>query len=302
MFSIGFSCVFIRGVRDNVDGIIRFKERIIKVFLARYVRHFTGSTINSEFYRGVPTGGFDLADYLKENPGSSRWIREQLPQQLLWPSRIDVWHRHLSNNFYWDPIAALILVLCSESLESINMVSYGSEVADWIDYLLQQVATAQKDPRLPKFFPKLRKIELTYWDTKGQMNLDYILPYLKLKTVAEFKGGKIGSHVFPGGLSRFDDVVFTTNNVSLTQSNLKAEVMRRFCSCFYSLKRFEYQHAGVTSGGLARFLPSAVREGLQNSKHCLEELILMNTDERWDFLHADTINLLGPLTEFQNLR
>ena len=167
---------------------------------AKYLKHFTGSMIVSDLYRGVEPGEFDLAAYLRD-PIPRQWIRDQLPKSIFWPSRANSWHIHLCNNLYWDPICAFILWICSENLQSIQMLSYGSEVADWIDYLLQQAQAAKTNPDLPVLFPKLRRVELRNHDSNACMSLNSIFHYLKLDTVKEFIGVGVGSDIILGDAS-----------------------------------------------------------------------------------------------------
>jgi hypothetical protein len=156
------------------------------------------------------------------------------------------------------------------------MVSYGDEFGYYYieNFLMQlQLGQIKSRPQDPNLAP-LREVDLNWSGAEGGLELYEVLPYLAVPSVTEFRGGMIR---LEGPLDPFPTQVFHTTSVTLPVSNLDAPAMVSFLSCFHSLKRFEYEHAGIMVGDKI-FSPSSVNEGLTNSEHCLEELVLSNDD------------------------
>jgi len=86
---------------------------------------------------------------------------------------------------------------------------------------------------------------------------------------------------------------------------MSPDTMRSFLKSFVSLKKFGFEESVVDNDG--EFTPNSVRDGLQNSKDCLEELSLRITDDEWGW--GDTSNhdpasycQLGSLADYKMLR
>lgn len=256
--------------------------------------------ITSDAYRIKEPGEFDLSAYLGQ-PSHHQWILNQLPKTIFWPSRIKTWEVHLYNDIYWDPICAFILWICSDNLQSIKIHSYGVEIADSINYLFQQVRIATQNPALPSPFPKLRRVELSEDQSSQWISVTSIFPYLELDTVKEFVGSQIATEVFLDDSMIPDRLRLNTESLALTSSEISSSVMVKLCLCFEKLRRFSYDHSSFSSTRTERLWPSSVRKGLQNSKHCLEELVLSAKTERWNPIPARPEYLLGLGKDFECL-
>lgn len=264
------------------------------------MKHFTSTLITSEDYRNKRPEEFNLSAYLNE-PLRRQWILDQLPKSIFWPSITKSWQVHICNDIYWDPICAFVLWICSENLQSVKMHSYGLEIPDMINHMFQQVRTARQNPALPNPFPKLRNVELSECEERQYISFNSMFSYLQLNTVKEFVGRQIAPDVSSDELVTMDEMRLKTESLSLQTSQIRSRVMVEFCMCFTELKKFHYDHKSFSTR-MERLWPSAITKGLQNSKHCLEELILSAKAERWSPIPARPEYLLGLSSDFESLK
>jgi hypothetical protein len=297
--------------------IYQAKHRVVPCFLrtirvkpklANYVRCFEGHSLVEGFKHD------DQSAYPLFFPGEEevtrQWVRSVLQEAILDSILSDMWYSRIfspmnwdddygdAESEYWDAVVALLLLLLPQ-LKYIRMVSYGNLSGyPCIDSVLLQLQLSQIKfrPQEPCLGP-LREVDLNSSGSWPGLGLDEALLYLAVPSVTEFRGRRIR---IKGSLEPFQTQVFHTTTVILAESQLGP--MGSFLSCFHSLKRFEYEYARLKIGDEV-FSPSSVNEGLTNSEHCLEELVLYNNNRYWGERDSpDDLHPLGSLARFVKLR
>jgi hypothetical protein len=102
---------------------------------------------------------------------------------------------------------------------------------------------------------------------------------------------------------QIDLAVFNIKDLSLVRSNMDEDFIFTFLSGFHSLRRLQYFHTNDL--GVGRILiPRRFKEGLSNSKHSLEEVILnYYFPAQHDYWHEfdDSEDTLGYLFSFSGI-
>jgi hypothetical protein len=103
-----------------------------------------------------------------------------------------------------------------------------------------------------------------------------------------------------------DSETFSTQKLSITDSLLEAGFLKNFLPRFDSLTHLTYEENHKHDHRLhLRFCGLAhanIRDGLSNSRHSLERLVL-RAGTGWDTVHCDDPSWpLGSMTEFKNLK
>jgi hypothetical protein len=109
------------------------------------------------------------------------------------------------------------------------------------------------------------------------LELGTLEPFLTLSTVSTVRVFNFTDD----NLQLFDDdepkqidlAVFNIKDLSLVRSNMDEDFMFTFLSGFHSLRRLQYFHTNDLGVGRV-LIPRRFKEGLSNSKHSLEEVIL----------------------------
>lgn len=228
------------------------------------------------------------------------WLRGCLPSNRYGEEFCRKWYNGLFLGYVNDAMFALLLELFSTTLRSIESVPFGTEYT-WYRFSagVLGVAAVEQEYHKGTALSSLHRVTFLGHETH-RMELRSLAPYLKLKSVTDFRGHiNSARRTFEQDLLE-EELVFHTHNVCLTESNIDARELKKFLRCFHSLKRFEYEQVkGV--GSHHSLDPSALREGLANSKHCLEELTISNKNT---FMGGccDVAETLGSLADFEILR
>ena len=100
-----------------------------------------------------------------------------------------IWMIWLYGRQNWDAVTALTLSLLP-NLESIDMVAYGSENCyPFIQNVLSRAARLQNEKSRSLFsMQRLNFVSLRHHDMKSGLGMHYIMPFLGLKSVKNFKG------------------------------------------------------------------------------------------------------------------
>jgi hypothetical protein len=210
-----------------------------------------------------------------------------------------IWMIWLYGRQNWDAVTALTLSLLP-NLESIDMVAYGSENCyPFIQNVLSRAARLQNEKSRSLFsMQRLDSVSLRHHDMKSGLGMHYIMPFLDLKSVKNFKG-----HMVSDANYQWDpNSTFETSDVSITYSNIDAISLQRFLRHFTSLRRFEYEHAGAIVGD-SDLVPAAIGRGLSHLTESLEELDITNWDINWILSDDDdSFEPISSLAEFEKLR
>jgi hypothetical protein len=100
---------------------------------------------------------------------------------------------------------------------------------------------------------------------------------------------------------------FATTRLSLIDCQLEPQFLQQFLLKFNSLTHFKYRQKDFVKTNEFRVLvPAMIKKGLSNSKHCLDELILENTDTTSNSEHIrhypQADQPLGSMTDFKKLK
>lgn len=210
-----------------------------------------------------------------------------------------IWAIWLYGRQNWDAVTALTLSLLP-NLESIDMLAYGSENCyPFIQNVLSRAARLQDEKSCSLYsMQRLSTVSLQHHDMKSGLGMHYIMPFLDLRSVKNFKG-----HMVSDANYQWDpNSTFDTSNVSITYSNIDAISLQRFLRHFTSLRRFEYEHAGAIVGD-SDLVPTAIGRGLSHLTESLEELDVTNWDINWMISDDDdSFEPISSLAEFEKLR
>jgi len=258
-----------------------------KPHLTRLVKRFTAS----------PWDPLDLS-FIEGDEQMVSWVRSFMPASVHGELFCEDWFRVLVSGVNWDPAVALLLLLFSSSLEQLDMQSYGYGTnCTYINAVLANISLEQLKPNAVGSLLTLTRVSLEYGDTEGGMRLNYLAPFLKMKSVTDFRGHMIS------GEGQTQLAIFYTTNVKLNYSNFDAEAMRTFFRGFHSLKNFEFVDGG-SNVGYDDLCPPAARDGLLNSKDSLERLVLTRYEDIPGDDMGDPLALqpFGSMVEFKKLR
>lgn len=124
----------------------------------------------------------------------------------------------------------------------------------------------------------LREVHLKHDSETGKLHrglkASFVFPFFRLKSVVAISMTRI--HNDTALTSEFSDQhVSAIKYLTLIDSRLPRTSVQNVLRCFNSLQFFQYQHARLGEmESVTQFCPTAVLNGLDRSKHCLEQLIL----------------------------
>jgi hypothetical protein len=253
--------------QENEHCISMLRRIIEQPHLAAYVRHLKGS------------------DTIETNLSSlSQEHLERIRTQMRYSTYGDdenLWSEALSPN--WSAVIAILMVLF-RNLESIDLHLYKyNDPIKFIKGVLQRPMEPDNDRKPPLHnlhqvfltdgLPDVRDMEFH----DSCLELGTLEPFLTLSTVSTVRVFNFADN----NLQLFDDdepkqidlAVFNIKDLSLVRSNMDEDFMFTFLSGFHSLRRLQYSHTNDLGVGRV-LIPRRFKEGLSNSKHSLEELIL----------------------------
>jgi hypothetical protein len=256
--------------------------------LALLVKKYVGSTRNSS--------NLDMSALTDENRARIKEILSSICDNQRPRSMWKIWLYGRQN---WDAVTAFTWSLLP-NLESIDMLAYGTENCyPFIQNVLSRAARLQNEKNCSLYsMQRLTTVSLQHHDIKYGLGMHYIMPFLDLKSVKNFKGHMVSD----ANYQYSPDSTFDTSNVSITYSNVDAISLQRFLQHFTSLRKFEYEHAGAIIGD-ADLVPTAIGRGLSHLKRSLEELEVTNWDINWMISDDnDSFEPISSLAEFEKLR
>lgn len=207
----------------------------------------------------------------------------------------------------WDVAFALLLVLCSSSLETVNFRWYSprerSVSYPWIVEVLRQAALGGSVSRL---LPRLHSVTISGGYVGGESfpaSLDSLRSYHMIPSVAHVCACGISDQYAPSERRRIQDYAYNDVNrhitsLSLIDCRIAPNNIRKFLGSFHSLEKLEYIH-----GGDVLFVDrSVMSESLQNSRDCLQYLVVGSSDGVTNPLGGDEVNYIGSLANFAALK
>jgi len=129
--------------------------------------------------------------------------------------------------------------------------------------------TAQHSSAEQLMLSNLKQVDLKTSHKNRQISIDFVLPFLKLKSVKAISITGFCSYVAP--TSNFSGLHCSAiKRLIITNSLVSPPSIEKFLGCFNSLQYFEYEHTywGVVGG--TQFRPNIIAKGLKQSQHCLE--------------------------------
>ena len=257
-------------------------------YLALFVRSYVGSTRNSS--------KLDMSVLTDENRAR---IVEILRTTCDSQCPESIWRTWLYGRQNWDAVTAFTLSVLP-NLAAIDMLGYGSESCyPFIQNVLSRAARLQEEESRSLYsMQRLTTVSLQHHDMRSGLGMHYIMPFLDLKSVKNFKGHMVSEADYQYSPSW----TFDTLNVSIRYSNVDAISLQRFLQTFTSLRKFEYEHAGAIVGK-ADLNPAAIGRGLSHLKGSLEELEVTNWDINWITSdNNESFEPISSLADFERLR
>lgn len=284
---------------ENNYAINRFFMAVLKKpILTRYVESFHASTTAD--YDSDDGAALDVdVSHLSKFEVLKTRVGNKMPVTTYGKKFCARWHEALfSGDNNWDAVVAWLIRSCSTNLTTLKMNLLGIQKCRYIEKVLSRAVKSQLRSPEQGFLSKLQRVVIEkddsgYQDTGIEMR--FVTPYLKIPSV------KV---VWISGLREDDagylpsidnNVEFPTVDLTIVDSYLNSESVRNFLEHFHNLEKFSYRYAAPTTREIEKFDPAAVISALQNSKHCLEKMVLTKSrpyddsgdDDSYDELIGD---------------
>jgi hypothetical protein len=286
----------------------------LKPHLAQYVKHFNVVAIP---FVHIQAGEFHLILSREEDESVRRWVRDALPDEVFGRDFCQQWHDAFFSQKYWDAVVAFIfVVLPNLQAFEIDYNHWGrprpggvKDKTPYINMVLKHMAMQQLSALQPKediSLPRFIKVFVGAALQREEIDLGQVVPFLKLGSLTKLEVNRA-----------CQDGVFTHNqeqpshvkDLTLFECHIGPSTARTFFLSFHFLKIFRFKECGIGPhrGEDGGFTPASVLEGLQNSRHCLEKLELLNNDPGWGLGAARSTDPksfcpLGSLADFTSLR
>ncbi|KUJ20004.1 uncharacterized protein LY89DRAFT_731242 [Mollisia scopiformis] len=258
--------------KDGPDAALALLYRTIvsRPDLALHVKHVTLSVMTKVgATQSVRESG--TLDTSSLAPNYEELLQGYLAESMLSQDVLEDWHATILSERNWDAVAAFILLMVSENVESLTMDNYGAMSRHYfINILLShaQHAHALTESRRP--FSQLQEVALNRGASiVNFMRFRSIRPYLTLGSVAKFTGHDIAdaNTMFDAGSDSW-----TTESIALINCTVNAPTLKNFLCGFQALKSFEWVNG--------KFIPNAefynAIQGVPKFKSHLEKLIISN--------------------------
>jgi hypothetical protein len=286
----------------------------LKPHLAQYVKKFN-VVVNP--FRYMQGGELHHSVAREEGESVRRWVRDALPDEVFGRDFCLQWHGAVFSPKYWDAaIAFILVVLPNLQTFEIDYNHWGrprpGDVEDKTPYIsmvlkhmaLQQLSAPQptEDISLPRFV----KVFVGAALQREEIDLGQVVPFLKLTSLTKLE---VNRACQDGDFTHTQEQLSHVKDLTLFECHIGPSTPRTFFLSFHFLKNFKLKEGGIDPrrGEDGGFTPASVLEGLQNSRHCLEELELLNNDPGWGLGAArsadpKSFRQLGSLADFTKLR
>jgi hypothetical protein len=287
--------------QTGIDAIPNLIRSIIeKPHLAGYIKHldFTLLTQHEE--------SIDI-DVSFISPEDRVFVRSQLRESSLKDfCKTGIYNRIMSSKDNWEALLALLLILCAANLESIIFRCQTYEPKYILDIL--NLAAHKKQP----YFTKLRRVTLMphpkfAQSLEGNSCFNKLLSHtLRIRHLPELNlkflfSPCLAEFVTNGSSHTGNQEIFTIKVLSITDSHLTPEFLNNTLSRFDSLTHFKYQHA-KTARNACDLVPGMIEQGLFQSRHHLEELVLEESDADDIFHFGNVYRALDHMGDFKKLK
>ena len=278
---------------------------IEKPHLVQYVKNVKLTILGRTFY------GSNRGERYRQNLSflskeQRAWIRHQLPDKVLGREFCDSWYAQLSGNYkyYWDPVAGVVLLLCSNSIESIAFQRWHDVATEFVVGEVMSLATKQDERRSP-YFANLRRADLLsrdLQDHEGWFAVQVLLyRCLEIKPLLEVHVERLSYEAtipFQGDISG-------CKYLSINSIQLPFFEFREFLERFHSLERFQFQHKETHPISDSYCLvPLDLKKALFHSRHSLEALFIAGPTDGWierPEVYGYEYKSLGSMAHFEKL-
>lgn len=259
--------------RHSVAAFLRTVNT--KPHLARLVKHFSARPHSF----AAPSLEPQLNLSILENENMLVWIRNFLSDALYGPEFCDNWLMQIFSRTNWNAATALLLIMFSESLESVSIANYAtSDGFEYIDEVLEIMNIAQNTSTSRHTLSRLTHVSIDYSRIEPGDFIPLTINWLKLQSVKDFRGyGALQDYQQSLEDNDYSQIILHSISLSLENSNVHDEALRDFLHCFHSLQHFEYHYSKSVRDN--HISPHAIGIGLRNSSHCLEELKISNEQQ-----------------------
>jgi hypothetical protein len=305
-------------VWDHKKVDLFLRQVRLKPHLARYVKKLDAVIAPFGYMQG---GEFSHSVTREEHESVRRWVRDALPIEPFGRDICLQWHRDFFSAKALDAIVAFILVVLPNlqtfEIDFSRGRSPRPSVAEdknpyegYIYMVLKHMASQQlyaPQPTEDISLPRLVKVYVGAYQ-RQTIHLEQVVPFLKLTSLTKLE---LNRACHDSDFTHTQEQPFNVKDLTLFECHIGPRTARTFFLSFHFLKFFKFKECGIeryegavrADGG---FTPALVLEGLQNSRHCLEELELLNSDPDWGLGAArstdpKSFRPLGSLADFTKL-
>jgi len=302
-----------RYVWDHKKVALFLRQIRLKPHLAQHVKKLEVVVDPFRYFQG---GEFHHSVAREEDESVRRWVRDALPNEVFGRDFCLQWHRAVFSPKYWDAVVAFILVVLPNlQTFEIDYNHWGpprSRVAEdknpYINIVLKHMASQQlyaPQPTEDISLPRLVKVYVGVYQMEA-IDLGQVVPFLKLTSLTKLE---LNRACQDSDFTHYQEQPSHVKDLTLFECHIGPSAARTFFLSFHFLKIFKFKEYGIDPhrGEDGGFTPASVLEGLQNSRHCLEELELLNNDPGWGLGAArstdpKSFRPLGSLADFTKLR
>lgn len=239
--------------------------------LARHVKNVILRVMVDPHAERLQFGTLDMSFLTSDN---RTWMKRQM--SLFSPAKgiSEDWISIMVSDTNWEGVAAFLLLMVSQNLQSLTMNNYGA-LSQY--HFIHQIMRYWADPsRTPTHegcrpFSQMREVCLYKNDdirTSNFLSLRTALPYLKYNFITHF----IGQGITDASFQLNSNTVLMTESVALYDCRITNATLKRFLRSFGSLKKLQWtDETAVSVGDIF-----GVVQDVSGLKGHLEELIIDN--------------------------
>ncbi|KAH8648796.1 hypothetical protein BGZ60DRAFT_422993 [Tricladium varicosporioides] len=279
-----------------------------KPYLAGHVKDFTVTAFSGYADRNaVPASMLTKKELVL--------LRQFIPVELLGDTFcynvLNIPDEHLA----WDALATVALLACLATVHDIKIYVQRRVAMIYLTRIFAlgrvPLETSTSDLGKYAFFSKIQRLSIISLDKILRAETHQIItecfkittiPNITLINFAESPS----SYSMMFGSVSDSPTQIKTQELDIQDSQLSPPLLKSMLTHFFALRCFRYEHGD--SWGLllpSRLLiPRTLKEGLYNSRHSLEELVLSDRDYPWGETREDDLRKLpfGSMIEFARLK
>ncbi|CZR59085.1 uncharacterized protein PAC_08977 [Phialocephala subalpina] len=255
----------------NIALVRLLRTLVNRPDLAYHVKNITLRVMIDPHAERLQFGTLDISFLTSDDQA---WMKKQM--SLFAPTKgiSDNWISIMVSETNWEGVAAFLLLIVSQNLQSLIMKNYGAmSQYQFIHHLMRYWADLSRtlDHEGCHPFSQMGEICLYKNDDirpSNFLSLRTTLPYLKYNFVSQF----IGHGISDASFQLDSNTILTTQSVALHDCRITNATLKRFLGSFGSLKIFQWVDENAVSVGDI----FTVLQDVPGLKGHLEELIIDN--------------------------